>query len=228
VEMFSLPIDRPPRSPLFPAQSGLQWPGFYATVATSESRRSLPDLCRSFMIRRASTNFKVKVLQRQLHKPEILDQINRCFEMNDLDALCCNLCGLCGQMLSGFWRLFGLDCISSRRRPYRAYPVTEFEEVAILRPEQDHIDRQRYNSRRRRNRSNLPPLIPRPSTAHPTPTPTPTLTPTRDPGEMVRTVVLVPPELRGLGEAPMYMASLVGSHHNPMFPHAGRRAVLAW
>jgi hypothetical protein len=140
--------------------------------------------------------------------------------MSDPDALCCILCGLFNQMFNGFWRLFGLDCISFGRRPYRAYPVGEFEEIAILRPEQDYIDRQRYVARRRRNRYNLPPLLPQRPAAQPTAT--------RDPGEMVRTVVLIPPELRGLGEAPMYMASLVGSHHNPMFPHAGRRAVLAW
>jgi hypothetical protein len=59
VEIFSIPIDRPPRSPLFPAQSGLEWPGFYATAASSESRRSLPDLADpSRFRRRPQQNFR--------------------------------------------------------------------------------------------------------------------------------------------------------------------------
>ena len=151
--------------------------------------------------------------------------------MSDLGLLACSLCTLCSILSPGIWLLFapgGVDCPLTGRRPRAEDPRWDLEEIAMIQARrierlEDYIQAQQRVARERNHRNTLPPLVPRRSEMSRQQSGSAVAAGESVP--MVRTVVAIPPQLRGLGNGPVGWSPFVPSHQLRAWPHAGRTVV---
>ena len=151
--------------------------------------------------------------------------------MSDLGLFACSLCTLCSIITGGICLLFGpggMDCAPTGSPPGAEAPIWDLEDIAVMQAQrieqlEDYIQAQQRAARGRNNRNTLPPLLPGRSEISRQQS-----GPVRANGEpvpMVRTVIAIPPQLRGFGYAPVFWSPLIPSHQTRAWPHAGRMVV---
>jgi len=152
-------------------------------------------------------------------------------EMTYLGLLACSLCRVCSMLAPGICLLFApgrVGCALTGPRLSAEDPRWELEEIAVMQAQrierlEDYIQAQQHAARERNHRNTLPPLLPRRSEI--SRQQSRSAVAAEEPVPMVRTVVAIPPHLRGLGNVPVFWSPFVPSHQLRAWPHSGRIVV---